>query len=244
MRVRVNEKTTVRELVGRHPQTRPVFEEYGIDYCCGGGKCLTEAAGERGAKVSALLDALQKALETPVDKGEAVEKDWYATPLDELANHIIDAHHGYMKAALPRVRSLISKVLSAHGEHHGNMLRQVQDLFNALDAEITSHLMKEEQVLFPYIIAAATHLRHGAQPPSAPCGSARFPIGQMEHEHESAGQVLAKLREVTDNYSLPPDACPTFAALYEELQRMEADLHQHIHLENNILFPRTIALEE
>ena len=111
-------------------------------------------------------------------------------------------------------------------------------LFNALDAELSSHLMKEEQVLFPYIIAIEAHHQKGMPEPSAPCGSVRHPIQQMEYEHESAGNALAKLREVTYDYALPSDACPTFRAMYEELQRMEADLHQHIHLENNILFPR------
>ena len=152
-------------------------------------------------------------------------------------------HHGYMKAALPRLGSLVPKVLKAHAEHHGNVLRQVQTLFDALNAELSSHLMKEEQVLFPYIVALELHFRDGTAKPPAPFGSARNPIRQMEREHESAGQALAKLREVTDNYTLPPDACPTFKAMYEELQRMEADLHQHIHLENNILFPRAIELE-
>jgi regulator of cell morphogenesis and NO signaling len=113
-----------------------------------------------------------------------------------------------------------------------------------LDAELSSHLMKEEKVLFPYIVALATHVRQGAPKPQAPFGSAHNPIRQMEHEHESAGTALAKLREVTYDYAVPLDACPTFRAMYEELQRMEADLHQHIHLENNILFPRTVELAE
>ena len=167
-----------------------------------------------------------------------------AAPLGELIDHIVATHHGYMKTALPRLRVFVPTVLNAHGEHHGDVLGRVQDLFNALDAEISSHLMKEEQVLFPYLAALEAHAREGKPLPPACFGSARYPIRQMEHEHESAGQALAQLREVTHDYALPADACPTFAAMYEELQRMEADLHQHIHLENNILFPRAIELEE
>jgi hypothetical protein len=125
----------------------------------------------------------------------------------------------------------------------GNLLRQVQDIFSALDAELSSHLMKEEQVLFPYIVAVEAHAREGSPKPQVGFGSARNPIGRMEHEHESAGQALAKLREVTHDCALPADARPTSIAMYEELQRMEADLHQHIHLENNVLFPRAIELE-
>ena len=243
MTIQIDGKMTVRDLVGRYPQTRPVFEKHGIDYCCGGGKCLADVANEHGLKLPALVDALGKTLQAEPGKAEATDKDWYAAPLGELVSHIVETHHGYMKTALPRLRSLVPTVLKAHAAHHGDVLRQVQDLFNALDAELSSHLMKEEQVLFPYIVALEAHVREGAPKPQAPFGSARNPIRQMEHEHESAGQALAKLREVTDDYTLPPDACPTFRAMYEELQRMEADLHQHIHLENNILFPRAIELE-
>ena len=244
MTIQIDGKMTVRDLVGRYPQTRPVFEEHGIDYCCGGGKCLADVANEHGLKLPALVDALEKTLQAEPGKAEATDKDWYAAPLGELVSHIVETHHGYMKTALPRLRSLVPTVLKAHAAHHGDVLRQVQDLFKALDAELSSHLMKEEQVLFPYIVAVDAHVREGAPKPQAPFGSARNPIRQMEHEHESAGEALAKLREVTNNYTLPPDACPTFRAMYEELQRMEADLHQHIHLENNILFPRAIELEQ
>ena len=243
MTIQVDGKLTVRDLVGRYPQTRPVFEKHGIDYCCGGGKCLAEAARERGLKLPVLVDALEKALQEATDKAEVADKDWYAAPLGELVHHIVEEHHGYMKTALPRLRSLVPTVLKAHGAHHGDVLCQVQDLYNALDTELSSHLMKEEQVLFPYIEALETETREGSAAPQSPCGSVRNPIRQMEHEHESAGQVLAKLREATHDYALPADACPTFRAMYEELQRMEADLHQHIHLENNILFPRAIELE-
>lgn len=243
MTMHVDGKMTVRELVGRYPQTRPVFEKHGIDYCCGGGKCLAEAVGERGLKLTALVGALEEALQAVSSEAKTTDKDWYAAPLAELVSHIVEVHHGYMKTALPRLRSLVPTVLKAHGAHHGDVLRQVQDLFTTVDTELSSHLMKEEQVLFPYIVALETHVREGTPEPQACFGSAQYPIRQMEHEHESAGQALAKLREVTHDYALPTDACPTFRAMYEELQRMEADLHQHIHLENNILFPRAIAAE-
>lgn len=243
MTIQVDGKMTVRDLVGRYPQTRPVFEKHGIDYCCGGGKCLTDAATEHGLELPALVDALEKALQTAPSKAGVTDKDWYAAPLGELVKHIVEAHHGYMKTALPRLRSLVPTVLKAHGAHHGDVLRQVQNLFQILDAELSNHLMKEEQVLFPYIVAAEAHRQGGSESPSACFGSVGNPIRQMEHEHESAGAALAKLREATYDYALPPDACPTFRAMYEELQRMEADLHQHIHLENNILFPRAIELE-
>lgn len=243
MAIQLDGQMTVRDLVGRYPQTRPVFEKHGIDYCCGGAVSLADAAAKHGLKLSALLMELKTALQAAPAKAAATERDWYAATLSELSANIVAKHHGYMKTALPRLRVLVTTVLNAHGEHHGDVLRPLQELFNALDAELSSHLMKEEQVLFPYLTALESHVREAAPLPQACFGSARHPIQQMEHEHESAGRVLAKLREVTRDYALPADACPTFAALYEELQRMEADLHQHIHLENNILFPRAIALE-
>lgn len=244
MTIQVNDKTTIRELVGRYPRTRPVFERHGIDYCCGGGKCLAEAAGEHNLKLPELVNALEEALNTAPDDTHAVERDWYAAPLAELVSHIVTVHHGYMRTALPRLRSLVPTVLKAHGAQHSEMLGQVQDLFNTLDSELSSHLMKEEQILFPYIVAAEAHRQGATVEPAACFGSVGDPIRQMEHEHESAGETLARLRHVTHDYAVPADACPTFSAMYEELQRMEADLHQHIHLENNILFPRAIGLDE
>lgn len=237
--IQINGKTTVRELVGRYPQTRKVFEEHGLDYCCGGGQSLADAAAKQGLETSALVTALEKAIRTPLASQSQVEKDWYAAPLPELVNHIVEVHHAYMKKALPRLRLLVPKVLHAHEANHGDLLRQVDTLFTALDAELSGHLLKEEQVLFPHLVAASGG---GTKRPVA-FGSVRNPIRQMELEHDSAGATLAKLREVTHNYALPDDACPTFKAVYDELQQMEADLHQHIHLENNILFPRAVGLE-
>jgi regulator of cell morphogenesis and NO signaling len=243
MSIRIDGKTTVREIVGRCPQARKTFEKYGIDYCCGGGRCLAEVAQERRAALADLVRDIEAALVETSTKTATAEKDWYAASLHELSDHILQAHHTYMHEALPRIKELVRKVLKAHGAHHGDMLRQVSDLYDALYAELTIHLRKEEEVLFPYIVAAEAHREGGAEKPLTCFGSVGNPIHQMETEHESAGEALVQIRKVTGDYTLPDDACPTFRALYEELERMEADLHQHIHLENNILFPRAIAAE-
>lgn len=243
MSTEVIDTTTVRELVGHYPQTRKVFEQFGIDYCCGGGKCLSEAASESHSDLSALHAAIEKAMAAPSRATEGAERDWYAAALQELVDHILEAHHAYMKEALPRIRELARKVLYAHRAHHGEMLQRVHDVYLALDEELSGHLQKEEVVLFPYIVAAERYRRGESERPSACFGSIGNPIQQMEHEHESAGRALAQIREATDGYRLPDDACPTFRALYEELERLEQDLHQHIHLENNILFPRAMAAE-
>jgi iron-sulfur cluster repair di-iron protein len=242
-KIRIDGKTTVRELVGRYSQTRPVFEERGIDYCCGGGQSLADAVQKHDLELPALVAALEKALQTPPKTSKPIDKDWYAVPLQELVTHIVGVHHTYMKKELPRLRTLEQRVLRAHGAKHGDMLRQVHALFVALDTELSNHLIQEEKVVFPQIVAADTGAREKASKRVASAGSIRNPIGQLEQEHENAGQLLAKLREATDNYTLPPNACLTFKALYDELQQMEADLHQHIHLENNVLFPRVLDLE-
>ncbi len=239
----IDGKTTVRDFVGRYPQTRQVFEEHGIDYCCGGGQTLAEAAKSRGLELQRLATALDAALQTPPGGDGAAEPDWYGGSLRTLVDHIVQTHHAYLRKALPQLRLLTQKVLSAHGAHHGKMLQEVCDLCAALDAELSSHLLKEERVLFPAIAAIEDAARCAAPAPQSPCGTVSNPIRQMEYEHESAGGVLTRLREATGGYAVPPDACPTFAALYEALQRLEADLHQHIHLENNVLFPRALELE-
>jgi regulator of cell morphogenesis and NO signaling len=190
-----------------------------------------------------LVAALQAAIQTPPSKVVQPTKDWYAAALTDLINHILEVHHAYMHKALPKVTDLLKKVLRAHGPRHGTMLSQVQDVFAALDGELTPHLAKEETVLFPYMVAADAHARGQGPKPVACFPTVRAPIQQMEREHEEAGRALERLRELTGDYALPEDACPTFVALYAELQRMEADLHQHIHLENNILFPRAIEME-
>ena len=241
MTTEVDGQTVVRDLVGHYPHARLVLDRYGIDYCCGGDKCLAEAANEHRLELSTLVSDLEGSLQTASADARRSDKDWYVLSLSELVDHIVEAHHGYLRGALQRLRSLVPKVLKGHGAHQGEVPRGVQELFEALDSELSSHLMKEEQVLFPYIVALERYGRQGK--PCAPFGSVRNLIRQMEHEHKSAGEALGKLREVTSHYALPQDACPTFTALYEELQHMVRDLQEHIHLENNVLFPRAIEIE-
>jgi regulator of cell morphogenesis and NO signaling len=162
MSIQIDGNTTVRELIGRYPQTRKTFEKYGIDYCCGGGRCLAEAAQERRAALADLVHDIEAALVETSTRTATAEKDWYAAPLHELSDHILQVHHAYMHKALPRIKELVRKVLNAHEAHHGAMLRQVSDLYNALDMELTNHLRKEEEVLFPYIVAAETYRQGGS----------------------------------------------------------------------------------
>lgn len=232
---------TVAEIVLRHPLLRPRLEQLGIDYCCGGKKTLLEAVKHAGLDLETVLTVLTNALAH--SKAAASETDWTTASLTDLATHILDTHHLFTKAQLPRIDLLLAKVQKAHRASHGPLLDAVRSAFDPLRAELEAHLMKEEQILFPAIIAIDGFLSGRNEKPVVHCGSVAHPIRQMEHEHDGAGEILAKMRRLTHNYQLPEDACETFKALYEALAALEADLHEHIHLENNILFPGSIAQE-
>jgi regulator of cell morphogenesis and NO signaling len=236
----LNEKTTIRNLVVKYPQTRPVLERLGIDYCCGGGHVLKEAAAEKGVALDTLFSALKDSLENSSDEPA---RDWSVATLTELADHIEERHHTFMREQLPRLQELMAKVFTAHRPRHGDMLSRLQDVYQSLRKEIEQHLMKEEQILFPGIRQIEAYAREGGEKPKLHCGSVQNPIRQMEREHDNAGAALVKMRELASNYALPEDACNTFAALYDGLKDLEDDLHEHIHLENNILFPGSIELE-
>ena len=238
----MNEKMTVGELVAQYPQTRTVLEKWGIDYCCGGRHDLKTAAAEKSVNLDALLAALNEVIETIASK-EIPEQNWTTATLAKLADHIEAKHHTFMKEQLPRLSLILAKVKKAHGDKHGQMLTELEDVYLSLLEEIEMHLMKEEQILFPYIRQIEAYANGSGPKPQVHCGSVANPITQMEREHENAGRALGRMRELTNEYTLPDDGCMTFVALYEGLAAMEADLHEHIHLENSILFPKAIELE-
>lgn len=240
MRVTLDATTTVRDLVTRHPGARRALEALGLDVCCGGGRPVSEAASAAGVDLSAVLAALNDRAVSPAAVAEA---SWSTATLTALVDHIEATHHAAMRALLPQASADLVKVLGAHGAHHGECLRALQAVFEDMRREIEMHLMKEEQVLFPYIRQMEAQVTATGTVPPMHCGTVQNPIRQMEAEHENAGDALAQMRALTDGYALPADACPTFAGLYETLKAIEADLHEHIHKENNILFPRAVAME-
>ena len=229
----ISTEKTVGELAVEDPSTARVFEKYGIDYCCGGKQSLETACHQRGIAPEALL----KELNQPAAKPEPEERDWKTAPLCDLIAHIVTRHHAYLKSELPRIAELSTKVLRAHGEREPR-LAEVNEVFEVLKEELDAHLMKEEMILFP----AITKLEAGSSS-GAPC-SIEHPIARMEYEHESAGRALAQMRHLTLDYYVPDEACNTYQAFFAALIELEADLHQHIHLENNILFPRAGALQK
>lgn len=226
---------TVGAIVRDHPALSRLFEQAKVDYCCGGQKTLNEACRLRGINPQDFLTELEDcaAAET------APELNLADLSLTELANHIEQVHHAYLHAELPRLEKLATKVAAVHGEKEPRLV-QIKNVFLALSAELTSHLMKEEQILFPLI----RRMELSDTLPSFHCGSLINPINRMGFEHDEAGAALAQLRQLTDDYTPPAWACNTYRALFNALETFEQDMHQHVHKENNVLFPRSILLEQ
>lgn len=215
------------------------LEQHGLDYCCGGKQSFDEACLAKGLAPAAVMQEVERA-----NGAGASGKAWQSTPLDELARHIIATHHEYLKLELPALSSRLAKVHQVHGSRDPEMLDGMVAVFASLRAELELHLHKEETILFPFIEQYGVAEGQGRPVPPVPFGSIANPIAVMEKEHVNAGGALVDLRALTHDYQLPAYACTTVRALYAGLQALEADLHVHIHLENNILFPRAIALEK
>lgn len=229
-------ETTVGQWVAERPETARMFEAWQIDYCCGGDVPLSRACAERRLDPRELFAQLQAASAEAAAEPAA---NWTAAPLTALCDHIEQTHHTYLKSELPRLESLIGKVASVHGEKHPE-IAEVQQAYAALQAELAPHMFKEERILFPAIRA----IERSTAPVPLPFGSVANPIGVMEHEHDNAGAALARIRRATADFAVPADACNTYRAMLDGLRRLELDMHQHVHKENNILFPRAIALEQ
>ena len=236
----VTMEKTVRELALGEPGAARVFEKLGIDYCCCGKQTLEQACRAAGISVDEALHALEVAHHS--GQAFAKDRDWQTEPLGDLISYIKNTHHKYTREEIARLGPLFDKVCSVHGGHHPELF-ELRATFQGLAQELTTHMMKEEMVLFPYIerLEESVIQKEPILPP--PFGTVRNPVAMMEHEHDAAGNALRALRASSNGYAAPPDACVSYQTLYKTLAEFEADLHQHIHLENNILFPRAIALE-
>jgi regulator of cell morphogenesis and NO signaling len=232
---------TVKDLALRVPGATRVFERVGIDYCCGGGRSLEDACAVAGVSAEDLVATL-RALEA-TDRKAGRERDFGSMKLEALMDHIVGTHHVFTAAELERLAPLLAKVRSKHERNHPE-LADVAYAFDKLVLDLLPHMRKEEQVLFPYIAALEHAVRDGRSVELPPFVTVRNPIRCMTQEHEAAGDLLREIRAATGNFELPEDACMSFRALYEGLEELERDLHQHIHLENNILFPSAAGLEE
>ena len=230
---------TVREFTIEIPNAARVFEKLKLDYCCGGNKPLNEACNAAGLQVDEVLELLSQAESTDAVTETANPQ---SLPLKELAAYIVNKHHVFTTAELSRVTALLEKVCDAHGANHPE-LYAISSEFEALKADLEPHMMKEERILFPYIARLESAVAANREAPFAPFGTVQNPVAAMMREHDAAGEILKNIRKFTDNFAPPESACVTYKTLYNALAALEADLHQHIHLENNILFPRAVEVE-
>ena len=221
---------TVGEIVAERPSQSRIFQAFGIDFCCQGGRTLREACEKKCIAAESVIEQLEAELR---DK-PAPEVNPAVFPPDQLADHIVAKHHRYLRDELPRLHAMAARVAQVHGAHTLSLV-EVYEVFSDMAAELAEHMIKEEQVLFPAIKAMV----RGESAPMPLDG----PIACMLHEHDDAGEALARLRELTNGFTPPPEACNTYRALFAGLAELEEDLHVHIHLENSVLFPAAQALE-
>jgi regulator of cell morphogenesis and NO signaling len=234
--VAITPDSIIARLATRHPATIRVFQRHGIDFCCQGGRPLSAACAEKALPFAQLQDELAAAAAGPA--GET--RDWDEAPLAELIDHILDRYHQRLREDLPRLDAMAAKVLVVHGEKHPETLPALAATLGGLRAELESHMMKEEQVLFPAVRGLESAAGGGGQPAALGLSG---PIAMMEDEHDDAARALAELRRLTGGFQPPVGACTTFRGLYHGLAELESDTHRHIHLENNVLFPRAARLE-
>lgn len=223
---------TLADLVTASPAAARILERHGLDYCCGGQRSLEQSCASNGVDLGVVLDEL-----ATID-GEP-GPDWASMRPAELVDHIEATHHRYLHDELPRLTALAIKVEGVHGARHPE-LHEVRSTHEELQNDLEPHLMKEERVLFPMI----RELESSETVPRFHCGSLRNPISVMLTEHDRAGELLARLRAVTDDYRVPDDACASYTILYQGLAELEADTHLHVHKENNLLFPAVVELEQ
>lgn len=226
---------TIREIVATDFRTAAVFQRHGIDFCCNGNRTVELGCREAGALPCEVLRDLDGVLAVPAAEAPSFAS-WDAP---QLVRHIIDTHHAFVREAMPVLLRHTRKVADVHGERHPELVH-IARLFERIAAEMSEHMAKEEQVLFPYILALATP---DEEAPFAPFGSVQHPIRMMEAEHRFVGDAMGEIRQLTDGYTLPDDACTTYRVCFQELEAFEADLFTHVHLENNVLFPKAAALE-
>lgn len=222
--MRTDANSKIGQIATEYPLATRVFARHGIDFCCGGGKSLGEVCDRKGLDSAQVIVEIEKEIDGTRDP----QIRWDQAPLEELVDHIIDTYHGPLREELPRLQAMADKVNKVHGDKDPKMFSGLVNVIAGLKDELEQHMAKEEQILFPMI-------RSGQG------SGAAGPVSVMEQEHESAGEALSRIRELTHDYQVPDEACNTWRALWHGLADLETTLHRHIHLENNILFPRALT---
>ena len=229
---------TLSEIVTKNFKASKVFEKYELDFCCKGNKNFIEACNEKGVDSEIVYEELLETEETSTDSDMRFN-NW---ELDFLVDYIVSNHHNYIRESVPIISAHAEKVVNAHGKNHFE-LTKISEIFTSLSRELSQHLMKEEQILFPYIKNLSKIKTSNSKFELPYFSTIANPIRMMEAEHVSAGTEMNEIRRLSKNYLIPQDACNTFQVFYKELKEFEEDLHKHVYLENSILFPKSIELE-
>ncbi|NOX86229.1 MAG: iron-sulfur cluster repair di-iron protein [Chlorobi bacterium] len=230
---------TIGELVAEDFRKAEVFGKFGLDFCCGGAKSLKEVCEEKGIDEKEVETALAEIESQPKNR----QQDFNSWELDFLIDYILNIHHKYVKESVNMLSEFSSKVADVHGENHPEVIR-IAGLFETIARELEPHMQKEEIILFPYIKKLVAARRENTAMEPSPFGSVEAPVGMMEAEHVAVGRSMDEINRLSNGFTPPEDACPTYRTLYSKLDEFEQDLHRHIHLENNILFPKAIQLEK
>jgi regulator of cell morphogenesis and NO signaling len=230
---------TIGQIAARMPVSIRVFESWKIDYCCGGGRSLADACAPSGHTVEEFMQAMADTAVVP----ENVSRDWSSDSLREISSQVVDTYHRYTREELDTLTPITAKVLGVHGERRPE-LAEVVVLIKDLTADLLPHMLKEEQVLFPFVEQLERAAENGSPAPTPFFGTVKNPIRMMMLEHDRVGDLLSRLRLVTENYTPPSSACFSYRELYRRLTEFELRTHEHIHIENNLYFPRAVALEE
>jgi regulator of cell morphogenesis and NO signaling len=228
---------TVSEIVAADARTAGVLEQFGVDFCCGGRRTLDDACRVAGADIHTVAQALEALPLASEDDDDAAR--W---PIPRLIDFIVSTHHAYVRSAIPAITRHLTKLVEVHGARHPELARTAT-VFDQIGAEMSQHMMKEERVLFPYVRDLAEAAETCGRTVS-PFGTVANPIRMMEREHQDVGDALRLIRELTGGYVTPEDGCTTYGAAMAELRQFERDLHRHVHLENNVLFPAAIRIED
>lgn len=234
----ISEKITVGEIVKENYKTAQIFDRNNIDFCCGGGISLEKACEKANVEIALLLTELEAA----VHENDPDSKYIDSMELDELCDYIEKRHHSYVNDNIPFLSEKLNKLCNVHGENHPELFK-VRELFETAAGNLTTHMKKEELILFPHI-RRLVKFKTGAASGPANFGGIDAPIQAMLNEHQAEGERFFEIAALTSNYSCPPDGCNTYRITYQTLSDFEQDLHRHIHLENNILFLKALALEK
>jgi regulator of cell morphogenesis and NO signaling len=238
MTMEVKERQVIGVLVAQDYRTASIFKSFGIDFCCKGNRTIKEVCETANIESALLIESLEKV----INSQENLNTDYQSWPLDLLADYIEKKHHRYVEEKTKEIQSYLNKVCQVHGVHHPELF-EIKDHFNATASELLMHMKKEELILFPFVRKMVKIKNEGLKVDIPPFGTVQNPVQMMMHEHEAEGDRFRRIAELSNNYTAPQDACNTYKVTFALLKEFENDLHLHIHLENNILFPKAIELE-